>query len=815
MQLQQDRRKPFSTQIATGLYPVGLIGAYVLAETGSAATTDNTIKFFDALSRQYIKFSYNGDPLVLQTVANAGGQVVYNTLGSTWNIKNATRAYDPKTWVIFGSVPAGASGTLLWKNDDNAVNAGWMHSISASSGVDFCIEYSGTNLHVQAAPAGHGAWADTIHCFAFTWDGTTTASIQHLYIDGIEQTHSSNTNGSGTHATDGSHLLTVTGSSAGAGFGGVQSIVESFFLFNRILSPAEIQELYLYPYRYFTSGVDRMLTQAIAAPSQDYIFYDSFPYASTQQFLAQQARHSRNQVTDVPFASLTPPPVVLSMDWLFYDAAPYAQWEQQRRQQAFERSKVVDALQAATVPTGPAPSCDYVFYDSMDYRAAKRKTLLFPRDWIADASWFAALPTPAVPHSDFMFYDSHDYRAIRTRIQQTAYQRNQTLNVFQANFAPSFDWHFNDSYPYDRGLRAKLNFQRNYDADAGIIFAATGPAAAPSIGYQFEDTFNYRWPKLRALRFPRDYIADASFAFQIPVVVPSQGYIFYDPVDYRFLRLYPAIARSRVSDVFEAPYGWFIPPPFVPPSSWYPVVSPLSIPVHQRESQVVIGLPNDIRDGTRLPMWDFLPPGEPNRTAHMVKPQVRFRQWEQQEPPVQPPKTPISVFFFATMEPFAGALTKQYTRKFNAVMQPFQGMLSILTPQPAGIVGFATAVCTDIRNFFVQKFTSATICEDPRTLNVPVNTQVICQTFIKDPTATLDYSIDWTQPLVNAGDQINTSAWAVDVGLTVVSSTYVGNVATAFIAGGTNGTSYSVTNTITTVGGRTLAANFILSVQFR
>ena len=777
MKLQLDRRKHFYPGIHPGAYPLGLIGAYVFGEVGSGAsgTPQPSISFYDSVTRQAISYGFNGAALNLKSAINGGGGLVdYNNSATGYGINGVTRAYDPHTWVMLGGIQAGVGAGWVTKNDSNSVDAGWMHSIDSTGGVDFAIEYtSGPNLHVRAAPAGIGPWADTIHFFAFTWDGTVTAANQHVWIDGIEQAHSLNSDGIGAHGSDGANLLTVDQNRNGCAFGGGNGITESFFLFNRKLAPAEIQELFVYPYRTYTSALDTMITSALSptVPPTDFIFDDSFPYANVVTHLVQRA--------------------------------------------AADRSRVIDAAWQAVVPTGPAPSSDYIFYDSFDYRSPKLRSLRFQRNWIADASWFAALPAPNVPHSDFMFYDSQDYRALKMRVKQAAFERNQTLNVFQANFAPSFDWHFNDRYPYDRASRVKLNFPRNYDADAGIIFAATGPAAAPSIGYQFEDAFDYRWPKLRALRFPRDYIADASFAFQIPVVVPSQGYIFYDPVDYRFLRMYPAIVRSRLSEVFEAPYGWFIPPPFVPPSSWYPVVSPLSIPVHQRESLVVIGLPNDIRDGTKLPMWDFFSPGEENRTARMVRPQIRFRQWEQQEPPVQPTKTPISVFFFATMEPFAGALTKQYTRKLNAVMQPFQGVLSILTPQPAGIVGFATAVCTDIRNFFVQKFTSATICEDPRTLTVPVNTQVICQTFIKDPTATLDYNIDWTQPLVNAGDQINTSAWAVDAGLAVVSSTYVGNVATAFIAGGIDGTSYSVTNTITTVGGRTLAANFILSVQFR
>lgn len=73
--------------------------------------------------------------------------------------------------------------------------------------------------------------------------------------------------------------------------------------------------------------------------------------------------------------------------------------------------------------------------------------------------------------------------------------------------------------------------------------------------------------------------------------------------------------------------------------------------------------------------------------------------------------------------------------------------------------------------------------------------------FVKDPDATLDYSIDWTNWL--EGDQITDSQWTVPVGLTEPRSPVNdGSIVTVWLAGGTVGEVYSVLNRVTTVAGR-------------
>lgn len=73
--------------------------------------------------------------------------------------------------------------------------------------------------------------------------------------------------------------------------------------------------------------------------------------------------------------------------------------------------------------------------------------------------------------------------------------------------------------------------------------------------------------------------------------------------------------------------------------------------------------------------------------------------------------------------------------------------------------------------------------------------------FTKDPQSVLDYQIDWSKWL--RGDTIASSTWTVRAGITKTDEDFTDTTATIWLSGGTVGMSYLLTNTITTVGGRT------------
>ena len=73
--------------------------------------------------------------------------------------------------------------------------------------------------------------------------------------------------------------------------------------------------------------------------------------------------------------------------------------------------------------------------------------------------------------------------------------------------------------------------------------------------------------------------------------------------------------------------------------------------------------------------------------------------------------------------------------------------------------------------------------------------------FQKDPSAALDYTVDWQQWLPPQ-DRITAVTWTVTSGLTNASSSFSTSDATIWLTGGTDGTTYDVTCEITTLEGR-------------
>lgn len=77
----------------------------------------------------------------------------------------------------------------------------------------------------------------------------------------------------------------------------------------------------------------------------------------------------------------------------------------------------------------------------------------------------------------------------------------------------------------------------------------------------------------------------------------------------------------------------------------------------------------------------------------------------------------------------------------------------------------------------------------------------MADSFLKDPSAILDYQFDWSDWL--GTDTISSHTVTASAGLTVTTSTATATAVTAWLSGGTAGQAYTVTNRIVTVGGRT------------
>jgi len=86
-------------------------------------------------------------------------------------------------------------------------------------------------------------------------------------------------------------------------------------------------------------------------------------------------------------------------------------------------------------------------------------------------------------------------------------------------------------------------------------------------------------------------------------------------------------------------------------------------------------------------------------------------------------------------------------------------------------------------------------------------------TFTKDPAEKLDYRINWEQVLEPDADSVSSSAWTVEAGITVETTSNDTASATVWLSGGTDGTTYTATNRITTSGGRIHEQPIVITVS--
>ena len=85
--------------------------------------------------------------------------------------------------------------------------------------------------------------------------------------------------------------------------------------------------------------------------------------------------------------------------------------------------------------------------------------------------------------------------------------------------------------------------------------------------------------------------------------------------------------------------------------------------------------------------------------------------------------------------------------------------------------------------------------------------------FTKQPADLQDYDIDFTEWLAGFADTGASHVVAVDTGITKVSSTLVAGVVKVWLSGGLDGTSYKITATLTTTGGRVKQAEVTIKVK--
>jgi hypothetical protein len=86
--------------------------------------------------------------------------------------------------------------------------------------------------------------------------------------------------------------------------------------------------------------------------------------------------------------------------------------------------------------------------------------------------------------------------------------------------------------------------------------------------------------------------------------------------------------------------------------------------------------------------------------------------------------------------------------------------------------------------------------------------------FTKQPTEVLDYDVDFSEWFADRTDTLGSFTVSATAGITVVSSSNIGNVVKVVLSGGTNGTKYQVTVRVTTTPNAYVReADFVVTVK--
>jgi len=89
----------------------------------------------------------------------------------------------------------------------------------------------------------------------------------------------------------------------------------------------------------------------------------------------------------------------------------------------------------------------------------------------------------------------------------------------------------------------------------------------------------------------------------------------------------------------------------------------------------------------------------------------------------------------------------------------------------------------------------------------------ILDKFEKQPADIQDYDISFVEWLTGYADTGESQVTTVDTGITLLASNLIDGVVKVWLSGGVTGTSYKVTTTLTTDGGRVKQAEIVIKVK--
>jgi len=168
--------------------------------------------------------------------ANVNGVM---TAPSSAKLDDMTSGLTLEAWVYPVTLGNGNIGRII--NKMNSTNtSGWKLHLQAANAIRFLVSFGSGDMSVVSAANAYSL--NTWNHVMLTWDGSTTATNAHIYINGKEVSYATQTNGSGAYNSDTATALRV-GNSVGAGenFDGP---IDDVRVYNRVFTNYEVYEHY-------------------------------------------------------------------------------------------------------------------------------------------------------------------------------------------------------------------------------------------------------------------------------------------------------------------------------------------------------------------------------------------------------------------------------------------------------------------------------------------------------------------------------------------------------------------------------------------
>lgn len=191
-------------------------------------------------------------------IAGSGGEYQNGKLGKAFSFDGLSThlyaaspasldnlpAISISAWIYPVTIGENTAGFIMTKNTGNSQNGGWLFLgvgsiIGRTNALEFVVDATGTDL--DKGTVDNTLTLNTWNHVAVTWDGViTTASSVHIYVNGVEATYQTSTNGTGTRVSDAtSSLYLGNASSVDRTFNGR---IDDAKVYNYVRTQAQITE---------------------------------------------------------------------------------------------------------------------------------------------------------------------------------------------------------------------------------------------------------------------------------------------------------------------------------------------------------------------------------------------------------------------------------------------------------------------------------------------------------------------------------------------------------------------------------------------